>query len=760
MRARTRTPRRTVAALLGGAVIAAGGLIPTAAHAADDVSINLVTINDFHGRIENEGPNSAAAGIAALAGAVNQFRAQNPNTLFAAAGDLVGASTFTSFIQDDQPTIDGLNAAGLDVSSVGNHEFDQGWADLRDRIQPGAQWQYIAANLHDKATGEPIMPEYHTEVVDGVTVGFIGAVTNELPSLVSPAGIADVVVGDVTDNVNRVADQLSDGNADNGEADVIVLLVHEGAATTDIASATDPSSAFGRIVTNTNANVDAIVSGHTHLAYNHVINGRPVISSGQYGEKFSNMVITVNPDTKELTGMTNTLYSMKSNGALNYPEDQAILNDIVLPAKAIADEKGAVQVGTITADFNRAQQPGTDASGNPTLVENRGGESTLGNWVADVHLWAAQQDRPDTQIAFMNPGGLRADMKFTGSSETDPDGNVTYREAAAVQPFANTLTTLTLTGAQVKDVLEQQWQPAGSSRPFLKLGVSQGLFYTFNPDAAVGARITNITLNGAALDPAGSYQVVANSFLAAGGDNFTAFNSGTGKADTGKSDLQSVVDWFKANGSASPDMHQRAVGMAVTAPANPAGYMPGEQITLTLSGLDFTTTEPDAGSVTVTIGDAEVATAPVDSTLTTANDLTGRATVTAAVPAGVSGALKLTVTTGTGTTVSVPITVQAPPKPTIATIVFGIPNTLIAKTSTQVSVTAFVFAAKGTPTGTVTVYDRGKPVGTGTLTTDSHGVITIGLGTLKRGVHLLTVSYDGSTTHLGSKGPAMAVFVL
>ena len=211
--------------------------------------------------------------------------------MFAAAGDMIGASTFTSFIQQDVPTIEALNAAGLDVSAVGNHEFDQGWADLRDRVMPLALWEYLGANVYAKGTTTPVLPEYFTQKFEGVTIGFVGAVTDELPSLVSPAGIADLTIGDPVTAVNRVANQLSDGKKNNGEADIVILLVHEGAATTNIASAVDPASRFGKIVLGANANIDAIVSGHTHLAYNHVISGRPVISSGQYGEKFSKMEI-------------------------------------------------------------------------------------------------------------------------------------------------------------------------------------------------------------------------------------------------------------------------------------------------------------------------------------------------------------------------------------------------------------------------------------------------------------------------------------
>ena len=613
------------------------------------VEVSVVTVNDFHGRLEQSG---ASGGAATLAGAVKQVRAKNPNTVFAAAGDLIGASTFTSFIQQDNPTIDALNLAGLDVSAVGNHEFDQGFADLKNRVMPRAQWEYLGANVYDKNTGKPALPEYYVEDFNGVSVGFIGAVTNELPSLVSPSGIADLEIRDVTVETNRVADNLRDKNPDNGEADVVILLVHEGAATTNVSTATDDSS-FGRIVMGVDADVNAIVSGHTHLAYNHVINGRPVVSSGQYGEFFGQMNISWDPVVKKLVSINNSILplmdSTKNPPVALYPADAAVAQ-VVAAAVAQAAPLGAVKVGQVTADFNRAKQ----SSGS----ENRGGESTLGNFVADVQLWATAP--AGAEIAFMNPGGLRADLKFLSSGAGDPDGNVTYKEAAAVQPFANTLVTMDLTGAQIRQVLEQQWQPAGSSRPFLKLGVSKELTYTYDPTAAAGGRITHVFLNGTQVQPADTHRVVVNSFLASGGDNFTTLASGTVRADSGKVDLQSMVDYFAASGTASPDYAQRAVGVKLSA-ADANGYSAGDIVTVTLSSLLFSAGEPVLGLVGVALAGNSLGTAPIDPAIVTGTDEVGRATVSITIPGGVTGAQQLLVTVpGAGTRAVVPITITAP----------------------------------------------------------------------------------------------------
>ncbi|WP_226532161.1 ExeM/NucH family extracellular endonuclease [Microbacterium paraoxydans] len=665
------------------------------------VSIDVVTVNDFHGRIEADG---AAAGAAVLAGAVKQFREENPNTIFAGAGDLIGASTFTSFINDDNPTIDALNAAGLDVSAAGNHEFDQGWEDLRDRVQDRADWEYIASNVFVTETGEPALAPAWVKELDGVKVGFIGAVTEDLDSLVSPEGIADLEVRSIADSVNAVADDLRDGDESNGEADVIILLVHEGASSVELSSIT-PDSPLGEIVYGVDEDVDAIVSAHTHLAYNHVIDGRPVVSAGQYGENLGLMNIQVDATTKDLISITNEIKPLTAGGAPLYPAVPEV-QTIVDKAKAEADVLGAVKVGDITADFNRARQ--TNGS------ENRGGESTIGNFVADV-----QQSSTGADLALMNPGGIRANLTYASSGASDPDGNVTYREAATVQPFANTLVTLTLTGAQLKSVLEEQWQPVGSARPFLKLGVSKGLVYTYDPAAAQGSRITSMTLNGTPVDPAAGYTVAANSFLAAGGDNFSTFKEGADKRDTGKIDLQSMVDWFDANKTASPDYAQRAVGVSVS-PADADGYRAGDQVTVSLSSLAFSAGEPAPGEVSLSLGDTVLAAGAVDPTIVDTTDEGGRAALTFTVPSGVFGEQVLTVSVaGTGTTVTVPFTI-AGEEEFAGTIALGSSKVSAGK---SLKVTGQGYE----PGETVTIELRpkkGKPVEVGTVQVSADGTFS------------------------------------
>ncbi|MCY7395489.1 MAG: ExeM/NucH family extracellular endonuclease [Nocardioides sp.] len=638
--------------------------------------VQVLATNDFHGRIAKD-PFSSAAGAGVLAGAVNQFRAANPDTVFAAAGDLIGASTFESFIDQDKPTIDALNSAGLDVSSVGNHEFDQGYDDLVNRVMApesqanpkgGAAWQYIGANIRKKVDNSHALVPRWTETFGEVKVGFVGAVTEHLPELVSPDGIADITVTDIVTEANLQADLLRS----NG-ADIIVLLVHEGAPSTAYADAVDPANDFGRIVTGINAEFDAVVSGHTHLAYNHAVpvpswidegrtvTKRPVVSAGQYGSNLNQLVFTYDEKRDEVLGVRQKIVALKTTvveGSTttyteNFPTDaatQAIANTAVANAEVL----GAQPLGQIGGAFKRA------ALANGT-TENRGGESTLGNLVAEIQRFATRNPESGAaQIAFMNPGGLRADLNGDGTGAFPR--TVTVRQAANVQPFANTLVNMDLTGAQIKATLEQQWQAAGAARPFLKLGISRGFSYTYDASEPQGTRVSAMYLNGLPIGLTSVYSVTVNSFLSSGGDGFTALAGGTGKQDTGKTDLQSQVDYFDAqDGVPVPvDSTQRAVGARFPAGA-PASYTGGETVSFDLTSLSMS----GAGDLTdaevqVRSGDTVLGTFPVTTTIQAALpgfDEVGTASVSVVLPAGTPAGTATLVVTGTTTGTSVPVAV-------------------------------------------------------------------------------------------------------
>ena len=529
--------------------------------------IQVLTINDFHGRIEQNLGNGEA-GAAVIAGAIDAFEAENPNTLFVSSGDNIGASTFTSFIQQDDPTIDALVAAGLDLGAVGNHEFDRGFADLTDRVLPryGDDVFGLGANVYEAGTTTPALPEYTVREVDGVRVAFIGTVTPDTATMVSPTGVADIEFGDQLEAANRVAAELTSADA----ADVIILLTHDGAPTSDCATLAQGDSDYAALVNGASAEIDAIVSGHTHQTYacEVPVNGvagteRAVIQANQYGTTLGKLDISVDAETKELVSVSGATVPLVVDGVAAFPADPAVAA-IVAAAVEVAEVEGSVEVGAISADILRGGTPPGD---------DRGVESTLGNLVADMYLWATSNDAyagTPAQIGLMNPGGLRADLLFGA------DGTQTYRDVANVQPFANTLVTVTLTGAQLKAVLEEQWQPAGSSRPKLHLGVSEGFSYAYDPEAASGERVLSMTLDGAEIAAADEVTVVTNSFLAAGGDSFFTFAEGTDRTDTGQVDLVATVEYFEAFDVVDPAPLGRAVvADAVTPTPTPTPTDPG-----------------------------------------------------------------------------------------------------------------------------------------------------------------------------------------
>ncbi len=618
------------------------------------VNLQLLNINDFHGRIES--PSAGVGGAAQLVGLVDKLRAENPNTIWTSAGDNIGASTFVSSIDDDNPTIDSLNAGGLAVSAVGNHEFDKGIADLTGHVQERADFPFLGANVYT-ADGKRALPAYDVVTVGGVKVGYVGVVTEQTKSLVSPAGIEGIEFHDPVAEANKVAAELSDGDASNGEADVVVVLAHEGAATENISSAEalQNDAVFGAF-TKLSADVDAIFSGHTHQPYAFEIpipgtdKTRPVIQAEDYGVKLGRANLTYDPVTKSVTSSTAELLDVKG-----YTENAAVAT-IVANAKANSAELGKRELGKITDDIKRAY--------SATGAEDRGAESVMGNFIADVQLDQTKDaGRGGAQIAFMNPGGLRTDL-LKGD-----DGVITYSEAYAVQPFSNDMVTKTLSGAEIKQVLEEQWQPATASRPILHLGVSKGLTYQYDPAAASGSHIiaSTLKLNGVVLDPAGSYRVSMNSFLASGGDNFTSLGlHNDTKTTTGDNDLTMLVNYFAKNTPVTADPQFRSsvyvpAPTDTTAPAgtysvNASSIWTGQTVTLTQKTLtDDVSGAADIAQV-VNWGDGSAAETLAAGAKTATHKYTkaGKFTVTVtitdkagnAAPAITAGAVTAAVQTG------------------------------------------------------------------------------------------------------------------
>jgi 5'-nucleotidase len=504
----------------------------------------------------------AAGGAEFLSAKLSELREGNKNTLTVAAGDLIGGTPFLSGLFHDEPSVESLNAMGLDVSSVGNHEFDEGVPELLrmqnggchpvdgcyfpDEPYPGADFPWLAANVVHEETGETVLPPYWIQRFQGVKVGFIGMTLEGTPQLVAQSGIRGWSFEDEAETANELVPELEAQGVD-----AIVVLLHEGGIQDGggIDTCVGISGPIVEIHDNLDPAIDVLITGHTHQPYNCVLEDpagqdRRVTSAFSFGRVVSEINLTIDRRTNDVRRDLVT--------ATNHVVEQAALTpdpvqtEILAKWGELAAEVGNQPVGQITDDILRAFV-GTS--------EDRGSESDLGNLIADAQLWATTVN--GAQVAFMNPGGLRADLLFASSPAGEGDGVVTYGEAFNVQPFGNLLTTIPMTGEQIVDVLEEQCQPAGSSRPFLHLGVSEGFTYTLSRTIAGGActavSVTDVRLNGVALDPAATYLVTVNNFLVDGGDNFGTFADVPVEERVGAGiDLDAFVAYIGEEGPLSP----------------------------------------------------------------------------------------------------------------------------------------------------------------------------------------------------------------
>ncbi|TDT75722.1 5'-nucleotidase [Arthrobacter sp. AG258] len=629
------------------------------------VDLNLLNINDFHGRIDSN--------TVQVAGTIEKLRAAAAPgaTAFLSAGDNIGASLFASAVAKDQPTIDVLNALELKASAVGNHEFDGGWADLRDRVIAGgtnAKFPYLGANVYKKGTTEPVLPEYTVLDLNGIKVAVIGTVTQEVPSLVTPAGIADLDFGDPVDAINRVAARITAEKL----ADVIIVEDHDGAGSGVVEGATleqevAAGGPFAKLVTETSPEVDAIFTGHTHkeYAWDAPVPGtagktRPIVQTGNYGENVGQIQLTVDTATKQVTGYKAGNVKRTTDAAAGlvaaYPRVAAV-DAIVKKALADASVVGNQPIGSVTKDITTAFT--TDATG-AAKRDDRGSESTLGNLVADSLLSSLQPaELGGAEIGVVNSGGLRNELYYA------PDGTITYAEANAVLPFVNNLWTTSLTGAQFKTLLEQQWQtnPDGTvpSRAYLQLGLSKNVNYTYDAARPAGDRITSVRVNGDLLDQAKSYRVGTFSFLATGGDNFRIFTAGTNTRDSGLVDRDAWIGYLQKSSPVSPDFARRSVAVTNTTAAE---VKPGGPLTLTVSRLDLTSL---GSPVNTALAASFTDSAGTVTQLGKVPVAAGAAAVNLAVPAGAAagtGTLVLTaVESGTVVRTAVLVAADTPSQP-------------------------------------------------------------------------------------------------
>ena len=500
-------------------------------------TVSVFTYNDFHGRLTN---------AAALFTPVEKARASqgDANVALISSGDDIGGSTFESMADDDNPTLKVMAAAKLSTRTVGNHEFDKGWADLVGRVNsavPGVD--QLGANVYFKGTKQVASPlkAYTTFKVGELDVAVIGAVTGDLPSLVSPAGISDLTIGDPVEAVNETVSQLPEG------IDLIIASIHEGApngkGTGDEQAAASPN--FRKMWTEIDPRIRVVVGGHTHQTYSWTNDkGQLFTQAGSYAAALNELKAGVTGDGA-LCGISNTTTKIDAKAFdTSLPRIREI-TDIVSAAVTKADVIGARVIG-------RASEAISTPTGNSDV---RDVESPMSNMVAQMFREVLGGNDPYF-IGVQNPGGTR---------DSFDSGEITYKEAALTLPFANTLMTTRLTGAQFKTVLEQQWQRNDKgeipSRPFLRLGLSSNVSYTYDESRPEGDRITSVFVGDSPLDPERLYTVGSTSFLIAGGDNFREFAKGAGTRDTGRVDLEAWTDWVKTQQTLSPSYVKRGLSL-------------------------------------------------------------------------------------------------------------------------------------------------------------------------------------------------------
>lgn len=562
-------------------------LAGTGAAQAASQTVKIIAFNDFHGQLESPGTlrriaadstsTVAVGGADYFAGHIARLKAQNPHSVVVSAGDLIGATPLVSALFHDEPTIEAMNLAGLDFNAVGNHEFDEGKDELL-RMQnggchptdpnsckglhvgtpypfSGASFKFLAANVEDSTTGKTVFAPYAIKKFGNVRVGFIGMTLKDTPSIVTPSGVAGLSFKDEAATVNALIPKL---RARGVEA--IVVLLHQGGTVPVTQAADTINGCVGNlagtplppIIAALDDEVDLVISGHTHQAYNCQLPNAasrliPVTSANSTGRVLSNIDLTLNTANGEVLSVNaNNLLVDRTD--TNTTPNSAITH-LVSQYKTLSTPIANRVIGEITAAMTHNGA-------------NTAGEVALGDVIADAQLAAtATSGFGDAVAAFMNPGGIRSPgLSFPSSAAGEGDGKVTYGEAFTVQPFGNSLVTLTLTGEQIHILLEQQFTgcnasnapaafgyPAGDSGQSANriLQVSNGFSYHWSASGPGCDKVdpTGITLNGSSIDLNASYRITVNNFLADGGDKFYVLKQGTDRLG-GAQDIDALEAWF------------------------------------------------------------------------------------------------------------------------------------------------------------------------------------------------------------------------
>lgn len=532
--------------------------------------VQLLSFNDLHGNLEPPAGSSGrvthvhedghtetinAGGVEYLATHLRDARRADDYSVTAAAGDMVGASPLISGLFHDEPTIEALNGLDLDVTSVGNHEFDEGAKELA-RLQKGgchptdgcyvkgkkfkgADFPYLAANVIEKKTGKPLLKPYWVWKKNGVKIGFIGVTLEDTPGVVSAEGVKGLKFKDEVQTINKYAKELERQGVRS-----VVALIHEGGAPASQSYNYDcdsPGAGDGisgpivDIAKNITPKVDALVTGHTHAAYACTINdpaGKPrtVTSAASFGRLYTDTTLTYDRRTGDIA---RTAVTSANHVVTRDVEKAADMTALISRWNTLAAPIGNRAIGHISAD-----------------VPNAGTESPMGDLIADAQYWYGKALDPEVDLALMNPGGVRAPLTYAAKG-TEGDGVVTYAEGFTVQPFSNTVNLQDFTGAQLVSILKEQVSGTNAAVPKVLLP-SSGLTYTLDLTKSGADRIVvdSVKLNGVAIDPAATYRVATNSFLAGGGDGFWTLGQGTNDL-VGADDLAALEQYLLANSSAT-----------------------------------------------------------------------------------------------------------------------------------------------------------------------------------------------------------------
>jgi 5'-nucleotidase len=551
-----------VLALAPGAVGAAGGK-------EKDTLVQLLAINDFHGNLQPPSGSSGriavgpgqtvdAGGVQYLATWIKSLRTTNPNTITVGAGDLIGASPLISGLFHDEPAIESMNALGLDVTGVGNHEFDEGITELLrmqfgnqlggDGCHPvdgcqdgtpfgGALFQYLAANVFYEGTENTIFPPYEIHKVGNAKIAFIGLTLEGTPLIVTPAGVAGLEFRPEVPTINDLVARL---RAEQGIR-AFVVLIHQGGAQSapfplgyqDSDRCDNFRGDIVPIVQGLSSQVDVVISAHTHQPYICNIAGKLVTSASSFGRLVTDIDLRIDHQTKDIVRATAHNVIVRRN--VDADADQLAIID---KYNALSGPIANRIVGSQSADLLRVATPA--------------GETSLGDVIADAQLASTSPtDFGGAVVAFMNPGGIRADIVCSQPCSAASPAPVTYNQLFTSQPFNNVMTVKTMTGDMLYRLLEQQFTGANGI-----LQVSEGFEYSWSPTQVPHVIDGSMKIDGVPVDKTASYRVAMNNFLAGGGDGFTVFNEGTSPLG-GEIDLDALVNYFMHNSPVAPGPQNR-----------------------------------------------------------------------------------------------------------------------------------------------------------------------------------------------------------